>query len=167
MVCVCLMSGLVACGSSERRSGSSTLIVLDHSIAGVALGAQRSDVDRLLGRGNVLRTSDQKPPEPPAHVEDVLYPNGLEVDYVSRSASSRAHGRAALLITSALGFQTRGGVGVGSSAAKLRAVAGVTCGNLLGLDCQHGGHHYNARGTWFALSAPGGVITRIVIEYGH
>jgi hypothetical protein len=141
--------------------------VLDRSIAGVALGAQRRDVNRLLGRGDVLRTSDQKPPEPPAHVEDVIYPNGLEVDYVSRTASSRAQGRAALLLTSALSLRTRQGVGVGSAAAKLRAAAGVTCGNLLGLDCRHGGSHVNERGTWFTLSAPNGVVTRIVIEYGH
>lgn len=167
MVCAGLVSGVVACGSTaETRTRANTLIVLDHSIAGVALGARRSDVDRLLGQGDVVRTSDQKSPEPPAHVEDVLYPNGLEVDFVSGSASSRARGRAALL-TSAMSFRTRRGIGVGSTAAKLLAVPGVTCGNLVGLDCRHGGSHYNEAGTWFTLSAPNGVVTRFVIEYGH
>lgn len=162
----CLASALVGCGSpAGSRAHGRTLIVLDRSIGGVALRERRSDVERLLGRGDILRTSDQRPPEPRLHVEDVLYPNGLEVDYVSRSASSRAQGRAVVLLTSSPSFRTSQGVSVGSAAAELRSINGVRCGNLLNLDCQHSGGRHNQPGTFFTLSAPNGKIIRIAIAY--
>src|SRR5438132_988125 len=98
--CGCLAVALASCGATARSgSGSNTLIVLDHSIGGVALGEKRVDVERHLGRGLVLHRVDQKPPEPTFHEEDVLYAKyGLEVWYVSRDATqaSRERGRAAV-----------------------------------------------------------------------
>jgi hypothetical protein len=163
---VCLASALVGCGSSAGgRDHGGTLIMLDRSIGGVALRERRIDVERLLGRGDVLRTSDQKSPEPRLHVEDVLYPNGLEVDYISRSASSRDQGRVVVLLTSSPRFRTGQSVGVGSTASKLRSIKGVKCGNLLNLDCEHSGARHNHPGTFFRLSAPNGRIVRISIAY--
>jgi hypothetical protein len=56
-------------------------------------------------------------------------------------------------------------VHVGSSRAALRTITGLTCGNLLHLDCQHGGHVHNQPGTFFKLSGPGGrgIVVRIAI----
>ena len=163
--CVCAAVGLVACGSSSKHAHRDGLIVLDRSIGGVALRARRSDVDRRLGRGHVLHVTDQKPPEPQLHIEEVEYPNGLEVEYVSGSASARARGRAVSLLTYSPTFRTEGGVGVGSSAAQLRSIGGVTCGNLLHLDCSYGGAHHNQPGTFFRLDAPNGKVTRVAIGY--
>jgi hypothetical protein len=143
------------------------LIVLDRSIGGVHLRDQRSEVERALGSGTVIRSADQKPPEPRLHFEDVIYPNGLEVGYVSRSATPRSvgNGRVGYLLTRSPSFRAREGVHVGSSRTVLRTIEGVTCGNLLDLDCQHGGHVHNRPGTFFKLSAPGrgGVVVLISI----
>jgi hypothetical protein len=159
---------LAGCGgSTEDRSPGSTLIALDRSIGGVQLRDQRSEVERALGSGTVIHSEDQKPPEPRLHFEDVIYPNGLEVGYVSRSATPRSlrNGRVGYLLTRSPSFRTREGVHVGSSQAALRTIKGVTCGNLLDLDCQHGGHVHNQPGTFFKLSGPGGggVVVRISI----
>jgi hypothetical protein len=159
---------LAGCGgSTEHRSRGATLIVLDRSIGGVRLRDQRSEVERALGSGTVIRSEDQKPPEPRLHFEDVIYPNGLEVGYVSRSATPRSlgNGRVGYLLTRSPTFRTREGVHVGSSRAALRTINGVICGNLLDLDCRHGGHIHNQPGTFFKLSAPGrsGVVVRIAI----
>lgn len=163
-VCLCITTALLGCRSSAVSVVQGrTLIVLDRSIGGVALGQQRSRVERVLGRGSVLQASDQKPPEPRLHIEEVLYPNGVEVTYVSRNRSSRAQGRAVVLVTESPGFRTSQGIHVGSSAAELRSSQGVTCGNLLNLDCQHGGQVENQPGTFFKLSGPNGQVIRIAI----
>jgi len=135
-------------------------------MGGVALGESRADVERRLGRGFVLKAEDQTPPEPILHIEDVLYAKyGLEVTYISRNAgqASRERGRVALLLTHSPRYQTPEGVHVGSAAAAVRRIKGVKCGNLLDLDCQHGGRVHNQAGTMFRLSGPGGVIVRIAI----
>lgn len=100
---------LANCGSSHNRPAGSRLIVLDRSIGGVALRQRRPVVDRLLGRGIVRSKQDQKPPEPPAHIEDVVYANGLEVIFVSRDAASRSLGRAVVVRTLSPIFATRHG----------------------------------------------------------
>ena len=159
---------LAACGgSASRHQAGDTRIRLDQSIGGVALREHRSDVERELGHGEVLRTEDQQPPEPRLHFERVLYQNGLEVGYVSRSASSRsrAQGQVVYLLTHSPRFRTSEGVHVGSSAAELQTIRDVTCGNVLGLDCQHGGHVHNEPGTFFKLSGPGGAVARIAIAF--
>jgi len=130
---------LAGCGgSSETGAHDDTLIVLDHSIGGVALGERRSEVERRLGQGFVLEAEDQKPPEPSVHSEDVLYAkHGLEVWYVSRSgtAVSRRRGRVSILLTHSPRFRTPEGVHVGSPVAALRRLEGLNCGNLPDLDC--------------------------------
>lgn len=125
------------------------------------------EVERFLGRGAVLHTSDQKPPEPRLHFEDVLYSNGLEVGYVSGNATlrSRARGQVIVLLTRSPRFRTRQGVHVGSTAAELRSIQGVKCGNLANVECQHGGHVHNQPGTLFRLSGPGGEVVSISIAY--
>jgi hypothetical protein len=159
---------LAGCGSSaDGQSRGSTVIALDRSIGGVSLRERRSHVDRELGHGSVLAKSDQRPPEPRFHFERVLYANGLEVGYVSRGTTPRSlgNGRVGYLLTRSPSFRTREGVHVGSSRAALRTIKGVICGNLLHLDCQHGGQVHNQPGTFFKLSGPGGrgIIVRIAI----
>jgi hypothetical protein len=160
-------AALAACGNpAERRSSGTTLIVLDRSIGGVRLREQRREVERLLGRGAVIHSEDQKPPEPRLHIEVVIYPNGLEVGYVSRSAEAPSHGRVAYLVTHAPRFRTPEGVHVSSTAAELHEIEGITCGNLLDQDCQHGGRVHNQPGTFFKLSGgPGAVVVRIAIAF--
>jgi hypothetical protein len=166
---VCLVLALVAC-RGKARSGHSgnTMIVLDHSMGGVALREKRADVERRLGRGFVLHTNDQRPPEPPLHEEDVLYAkDGLEVFYVSRNATqvSRERGLAVVLLTHSPRYKTPEGVHVGSTAAELRTIKDVKCNDPANLDCQHGGQVHNQPGTMFRLSEPGAVVVRIAIAY--
>jgi hypothetical protein len=156
---------LANCGGSHNRPAASRLIVLDRSIGGVALRQRRAVVGRLLGRGIVRSKQDQKPPEPPAHVEDVVYPNGLEVIFVSRDAASRLLGRAIVVRTFSPSFATRHGVRVGSPESAVRSIQGVTCGSVLNHGCQHGGHVHNRPGTFFASSGPNGKIVSITIAY--
>jgi hypothetical protein len=137
--------------------------VLDHSIGGIALRERRGEVESLLGHGSVLQIRHQKPPEPSLQIEDILYSNGVEVTYVSPEGSPAAQGRVVLLVTSSPIFRTRQGVHVGSPAPELRSIQGVACGNLLNLDCQHGGHVHNQPGTFFKLSGPNGRVVRISI----
>ena len=166
---VSLGCALTACGASDgSRSNGDTLIVLDHSMGGVALGERRADVEHRLGPGFVLHTGDQKPPEPTLHTEDVLYAKHcLEVFYVSRNATkaSRERGRVALMLTRSPDYRTPEGVHVGSTAAELRTIKDVKCDDPANLDCQHGGHVHNQPGTMFRLSAPDGVVMRIAIAY--
>jgi hypothetical protein len=145
------------------------LIVLDRSIGGVALKGQRSDVERGLGRGFVVHTEDQKPPEPPVHGEQVLYAKyGLEVWYVSRNAtpSGRARGRVIVVLTHSPRYRTAQGLHVGSSATALRAVGGVNCYHV-DTECQHGYNALNQAGTTFRLDRPGGTIVEIAMAFGH
>jgi hypothetical protein len=161
-VCVLLVAN---CGSSQDGPAPRRLIVLDRSIGGVALRQRRAVVDRLLGRGIVRSTQDQKPPEPPAHIEDIVYPNGLEVIFVSRDAASRSLGRAVVIRTLSPSFETRHGVRVGSPESAVRSIAGVTCGSVLNHGCQHRGHVHNRPGTFFASNGPNGKIVAITIAY--
>jgi len=156
---------LANCGSSNDRPAPRRLIVLDQSIGGVALRQHRAVVDGLLGRGIVRSKQDQRPPEPPAHIEDVIYANGLEVIFVSRDAASRSRGRVVLLRTFSPSFETRYGVRVGSPETAVRSIAGVTCGSVLNHGCQHGGHVHNQPGTFFESSGPNGKIVAITIAY--
>jgi hypothetical protein len=167
VACVSLGLALAGCGgSSESRAHANTLIVLDHSVGGVALNEQRAVVERSLGRGFVVKAGDQKPPGPTVHGEDVLYAkHGLEVVYISRNATpaSRAHGRVVLVLTHSPRYRTPQGVHVGSTAAELHSIKGVDCDEPAGLDCQHGGHVHNQPGTTFRLDYPGGKVVRIAI----
>ena len=156
---------LTDCGRSKDRPAPSRLIVLDHSIGGVALRERRAAVDRLLGRGIVRSKQDQQSPEPPAHIEDILYPGGREVIFVSHDAASRSQGRVILVRTSSPSFETRQGLRVGSPETALRSIAGVTCGSVLNHGCQHGGHIHNRPGTFFESSGPKGKIVTITIAY--
>jgi hypothetical protein len=131
------------------------------------LRERRLEVERVLGRGVVLHSSDQKPPEPRLHSEDILYSNGLEIGYISGDATprSRARGQVIVLLTRSPRFRTPQGVHVGSTAAELRSIKGVKCGDELDLLCQHGGYVHNQPGTTFQLSRPGGVVVRIAIAF--
>ncbi len=158
--CVSLLCvGLVvaACGSSSSHAPR-VAIVIDKSIGGVSLKERRSAVERTLGHGVVVKTEDQKPPEPPAHVEVVMYPDGLEVVYVSRTAAQRARGVAIAVLTKSSRYRTKEGVHVGSSLADVRQIPGIKCDG--GNDCQHGNTH-NKPGTGFAMR--GGRVWRIVV----
>jgi hypothetical protein len=159
---------LAGCGSAKKlRANENRLIVLDHSIGGVALQETRAQVERRLGSGFVLRTQDQKPPEPRLHVEDVLYAkDGLDIGYVSHnsSPSSLARGRVVVVLTQSPRYRTPAGIHVGSSATRLRTIKGLKCFEE---ECQHGFKAFNHRGTSFRLDYPDGKVIRIAIAYGH
>jgi hypothetical protein len=107
----------------------------------------------------VIKTEDQKPPEPPSHAEYVRYrKEGLEVVYVSRTAGQRGNGRAIAVLTTSPRYRTTDGVHVGSPVADVRTISGIKCHGTT--DCQHGNTH-NKPGTGFALS--GGRVWRIVV----
>jgi hypothetical protein len=164
-----LAFALTACGASAETRSAKTLIVLDRSIGGVALKEQRSDVERTLGRGLVVHTEDQKPPEPPAHGERVLYAKyGLDVWYVSHDAtpSERARGRVIAVLTKSPRYRTARGLRVGSTAAALRSIRGVNCYHG-STECQHGYRALNQPGTTFWLDRPGGSIVEIALAFGH
>ena len=94
-----------------------------------------------------------------------MYSNGLEVGFVSAGAKPPAlrRGRVAFLLTRSPRFRTPEGVHVGSTSDELHRIEGVTCGNLAGTDCQHGGKIHNTPGTFFKLSGPDGVVVLISI----
>jgi hypothetical protein len=106
----------------------------------------------------VVKTEDQKPPEPPDHAEYVRYKDGLEVVYVSATAAQRAKGRVIAVLTTSSRYRTKDGVGVGSSLADVRAIRGIECYGTY--DCQHGNTH-NKPGTGLAIR--GGRVWRIVV----
>jgi hypothetical protein len=156
------------CGSGAvRPTHAETSIVLDRSIGGVGLGDRRADVERRLGQGFVVKATDQKPPEPRLHTEEVLYKNGLEVWYVSKNATktSLRRGRVIIVLTHSPLFRTSDGVHVGSTSPELEAVEGVHCGSTFERNCQHGGRVHNSPGTMFQLSGPRGLVVRIAIAY--
>lgn len=158
---------LAAC-SSSGSSRLSSRIVLDRSIAGVHLKEMRRDAERTLGRGVVVKTSDQKPPEPPAHGEDVRYANsGVEVFYVSKTAADRAEGRVIAVLTTSPRYRTSTGVHVGSSFADVRAIKGMKCYGT-GM-CQHGCYAVNTACTGFDLTGDprNDRVWRITLSLGH
>jgi hypothetical protein len=162
------LTGVACAGGHESRTGPgpSSLIVLDRSIGGVALKEERADVERRLGRGRLVQSRDQKPPEPPAHSEHVRYPmDGLDVWYVSRDATSSERERARVFAvrTSSTRYRTRGGVRVGSPVGMLRALRGLEC---FAESCQHGFHGARRAGTAFRLDRPGGRVTWIAVSVG-
>jgi len=161
---------LTACvASAATPLSAKTLIVIDHSIGGVALKDQRSNVERSLGRGFVVRAEDQKPPDPPAHGEQVRYAKyGLDVWYVSRNATplERARGRVIVVLTHSPRYRTAQGLRVGSTAEALRSIGGVNCFHG-STECQHGYNAVNHPGTTFRLDRPAGVIVQIAIAFGH
>lgn len=153
-----------ACGGGQAGDRS---IVLDRSIGGVALKEKRSEVERRLGDGVVVRTQDQKPPEPSLHVEQVKYPKqGLEVVYVSRDATplERARGRVYFVRTASPRYRTTQGIHVGSPATSLRSISGLTCFTV---ECQHGYHANGLPGTTFRIDAPHGHVLYIALAFGH
>jgi hypothetical protein len=122
-------------------------IVLDRSIGGIAVRERRTTVEATLGPG---RRSG-------AHRS---YLRGkLEVWYTGRPA------RVFALRTRSATFETRGGIGVGSSYTEVAAIHGTTC--YAGSDCQHGFARLNSPGTGFHFDAPRGHVTWIGIGYGH
>ncbi|HST25615.1 MAG TPA: hypothetical protein VLJ76_06460 [Gaiellaceae bacterium] len=156
---VLALSALPAGGSNAR-----TLIVLDRSIGGVALKELRSNVERELGKGLVLQSTVDKTAKPtPARSTEVSYGSGALLVYYASAKGFPA--RAELIETTATRYQTRFGLGVGSSYPKLVAAGGVDCYG--GTECQHGYHTLNKRGTTFWLDRPHGKVIRIGMTFGH
>lgn len=162
------LTGAACAGRHDSRPGpgTSSLIVLDRSIGGVALKEERSDVERRLGRGRLVQAEDERPPAPPSHGEHVRYPmQALDVWYVSRDATpaGRARARVFIVRTTSTRYRTAQGARVGSPAAKLKTLVRLVCALE---SCQHGYHSARQTGTTFQLDRPGGRVTWIAVSVG-
>jgi hypothetical protein len=141
------------------------VIVLDRSIAGVALGQTRGTIEQRIGSGYVLggaRTDTST--NPPRHVERVEYDAaGLYVTYVSAGATPRRlrAGRAMVIETTWTSFLTPQGVHVGSSLAAVEAIPGVHCFATV---CQHG-YAGRSGGTSFLVDTIHKKVVRIVVSF--
>jgi hypothetical protein len=97
------------------------VVVLGHAIAGVALGASRSELTARLGKGAVLRSGTGS------------YGPFVVVRYAKPALSvTFVQGIANTVSTSSTAYPTRQGVAVGSSEARMRAAYGkrLHCGNF-------------------------------------
>jgi hypothetical protein len=136
------------------------LLVLDHSIGGVALGEARSVAESALGKGVVLSATIDRSGPTPARVVRASYA-GVVVWWVGALGNTE---RAFILETRSPLYRTASGLGVGSSLAALRAI-GVYCN--VGPDCQYGYKAPNGPGTTFRREGPNGRVSEILIGYGH
>jgi hypothetical protein len=144
-------------------------IVLDRSIAGVAVGETRASIERRIGPGLVVggaRTDTST--SPPSHVERIRYDAaGLYITYVSRGTTPRLlTGRATVLETTWTSFTTAQGVHVGSSLAQVRAIPGTRC--FASVVCQHGyTKATRGSGTSFLVDLARRRVVRIVVSAGR
>jgi YD repeat-containing protein len=153
--------GLAAAGTATALSITRT-IVLDHSIAGVALGEARGSIERRIGPGSLVSSRT----DTSGHVERLAYDAaGIYVTYVSPGASpSRlAAGKAVVLETTWTSFRTSQGVHVGSPLAAVKEIPGVRC---YGTVCQHG-RQGRGPGTSFLIDPVRKKVVRIVIAAGR
>jgi hypothetical protein len=156
----------VAADSSHAVTIART-IVLDRSIAGVALDQTRASIEQRIGAGYVLggaRTDTST--SPPQHVERVEYDAaGLYVTYVSPGAAARQlrAGKAVVLETTWTSFLTPQGVHVGSALAAVKAIPGVRCFASV---CQHG-YAGRSGGTSFLIDTIHRKVVRIVVSFAR
>jgi hypothetical protein len=141
-------------------------IVLDRSIAGVALGETRASIERRTGTGSIVSIRTDTSTTPPGQVERLAYDAaGLYVTYISSGASPAklAAGKAVVLETTWTSFRTSQGVHVGSPLAAVRAIPGVRC---FGAVCQHG-YAGKGAGTSFLVDMTRKKVVRIIVGYGR
>jgi len=141
-------------------------IVLDRSIAGVALGEARASIESRIGHGYIVSIRTDSSTVPPSHVERLGYDAaGLYVTYVSAGASARrlAAGKAVVLETTWTSFRTPQGVHVGSPLAAVKAIPGTRC--YVGV-CQHG-YTGKGGGTSFLVDPVHKNVVRIVVSFGR
>jgi hypothetical protein len=139
-------------------------IVLDRSIAGVALGQRRAAIERRIGSGYVVSARADTSTRPAGRVERIAYDAaGLYVTYVSSGASPRQlrAGKAEVLETTWTSFRTPQGVHVGSPLAAVRKIPGIRC---FGAVCQHGYRHGRG-GTSFLVDPIRKQVVRIVVGF--
>lgn len=155
-VVVAVLAGVWA---STGDAGTRPGIVLDHRIGPVSVGEPRSQVTKSLGRGVPVRVSGNQfrfyrkvgiyvlyPPHPPKGVEQ----------------------RVAVVETHSPRYETRSGVGVGSSLGQLRQAIHVKCfGYPVPSQCQHGYSAFNKPGTSFLMDHTTKRVKAIAIAYGH
>ncbi len=142
---------------APAADGASSLLVLDHSIGGIALGETRA----RAGHGTVLSSRLDRSARPrPLRV--------TRVAYAGRSVVATFIGdRVGLIETRSARYRTSDGLGVGSSFADVQALGGVQCYPPGGIECQHGYRAVNRPGTTFRFDAPDGHVTFIALAYGH
>jgi hypothetical protein len=161
-----LLAGLAFLTCSCGAHGGAQVngfLVLDRSIGPVSLGELRSAAEPRLGKAVVLSSTLDRSARPkPARVVRAMYPSAdILVWWIGAQGRPL---RAFILQTSSPAYRTRGGIGVGSTLAKLRSL-GVLCN--VGADCQHGYAAPDHAGTAFRLSGPNGRVVEISISFGH
>jgi len=164
-VFVLLATAAAVAAASSHAVTITRAIMLDRSIAGIALGQRRASIEQRIGAGYVIggaRTDTST--NPPHHVERVVYDAaGLYVTYVSAGATARQlrAGKAVVLETTWTSFLTPQGVHVGSSLAAVRAIPGVRCFAFV---CQHG-YAGKSGGTSFLIDTVHRKVVRIVVSF--
>lgn len=156
----CAVTGIAGAVTITRT------IVLDRSIAGVALGETRASIERRIGTGSIVSIRTDTSTSPPGHVERIAYDAaGLYVTYVSAGAAPAklAAGKAVVLETTWTSFKTPQGVHVGSPLATVKAIPGIRC---FGPVCQHG-YAGKGAGTSFLVDLVRKKVVRIVVGYGR
>ena len=124
---------------------ASPRIVVQKSIAGVALGTTKAQVRAKLGRPAGVRTGSN------------VFGRWTEFVYPRVTVNFQSGSRATSLRTSSTRERTAGGVGPGSTEAQVRArVAGVRCRTESGF-----------RHCWVGRFLPGRVVTDFRIRRGR
>jgi hypothetical protein len=165
---VSLLAVALACAAAgiARAAAITRSIVLDRSIAGVALDETRASIERRTGTGSLVSVRTDTSTTPASHVERIAYDAaGLYVTYVSSGAgpAKLAAGRAVVLETTWTSFKTPQGVHVGSPLAAVKAIPGVRC---FGPVCQHG-YAGKGAGTSFLIDLSRKKVVRIVVGFGR
>ena len=141
-------------------------IVLDRSIAGVALGETRASIESRIGKGYIVSIRTDTSTVPPSHVERLGYDAaGLYVTYISAGASPGqfAAGKAVVLETTWTSFTTPQGVHVGSPLSAVKRIPGIRC--YTGV-CQHG-YAGKGGGTSFLVDPVRKKVVRIVVSFAR
>jgi len=165
------LAGLSSGAGASRGSDPATSIVLDYSIAGIALGTSRAVVEHRLGRGALVTTHlEGSGGEPRVRVETRSYA-GLLITYVRPKDVTATHGKVATLDTRSSRYRTVGGLGVGSRWTVVLSLKGTI--SSLGActaqtsECQHGGSPANRARLTIFFQGAGQRVARIVITFGH
>ena len=144
---VVLIAGLIVWLERGSGAGGHADHLIDTrraTIGGVRARTTRAAAEMLLGRGTRVSRRFVRSPGQGHWVEQVSYPGaGMVVTYIEVAHPPRS--LVAAVLTRDRRYRTADGLGVGTSVARLRREASLTCGNLSpetgSIQCSRGGYH--------------------------